>query len=163
MPQSSAPPVLPASLAAPVQQPRLAPLPQKQPVPVQSREAPKAPKHENSKLMKVLEELSMDDFDLPALEPLPPAPRAEPRFEPQMARQITGKKDASFLPIHHFEDTLSELHGSDQHIHNLQVHNERLGMIETHTKNELDSLVTLFDTVSHQLLAIDQKLFAQGE
>ena len=105
----------------------------------------------------------MDDFDLPPLTPMQPTPPPTPQFMPQMGREspFASKRGKGFVTLQRFEDAASEIRGTEQHLHNLQTHNEKLGIIETHTKNELETLVTVFEIMQRQLISMDDKLFTQ--
>jgi hypothetical protein len=133
--------------------------------PVPLPKAPQPVKRENSRLAEVLDELGPEDEELPELTPLAPSASQAPAFAPQLAREVmysrTGKR---FLSMQQFEEAELEITGTEQHLHNLQAHNEKLGIIETHTKNELEVLVAVFEVLERHLLSMDDKLFnTEGE
>jgi hypothetical protein len=112
------------------------------------------PKLENSKLAKALEELSALDLDLPDVEL-----KAMKHDSKPVAPVKKEKVGPRFVAVEHFDEGILELRTLTEHLHELQAKNEKLGVIETHTKQQLDALINQFDYVQKHLLLIDEKLF----
>jgi hypothetical protein len=135
--------------------PPLAPLP-KTPEPT----APKPLKLENSKLKKALDELNALDVQLPVLDKYEP-PKRDKAFEPLFARQQTpyAVKGPLFISLTSYEIALTGLKIVEQHITAAQTRNEKLGIIENHTKAHLDNMINIFEYMQKHLLLVDEKLF----
>lgn len=124
-------------------------------IPETPQEVPKSEPRVSEKLQKVLEELSVDDFDLPELEKFEPG--QQDKFEPMLSRM--QRSGPIFVTIGKYEEVLIQMKMVQNHLAELQARNEKLGVIETHTKNYLDNLIGSFDNIQKMLLAADEKLF----
>jgi hypothetical protein len=58
-----------------------------------------------------------------------------------------------------FDITIRELKQVQQDLMETQANNERLGMLENQKKNSYETIVSSFEQIQKQLLAIDEKLF----
>jgi hypothetical protein len=113
-----------------------------------------AVKVENSRLAKALEELSALDLDVPP-SPAKPVVAVQPKVE----AKHPAHKGPLYISVTSFEAILADLHTLDSSLSTLQTKNERLGMVEAHTKAQLDTLANHFEYVQRHLLIIDEKLF----
>lgn len=77
---------------------------------------------------------------------------------PAAAPRPSGPKQR-FVSMAVFDSTLRELKQVQQDLAETQANNERLGMLENQKKNSYESIVSNFEHVQKQLLAIDEKLF----
>jgi len=105
-----------------------------------------------AKIQKMLEELSTADFELPPLQAL-----SETRMDPVLAK--LRRPGPLFIPMSRFEETLVHAQATAEGFNNLETHNEKLGTIESQTKDAIDGLMAAFDTIQKTLLFVDEKLF----
>lgn len=114
------------------------------------RESPKG--IPGGKLQKLLEDLSVDDFDLPEVS-------EHPAMSSEGTPSHHERDGPLFVRMTRYEIGLGEVKGLQIQLQGLQHINEKLGHIEHETKTGLEGLSQSFEYMQRHLLAMDEKLF----